>query len=177
MHVCVFTNTCIPQMHIEHTHGAFQEKKHEYTVFRTPGPQALPYHTYHTSCCTIPYHTILEHDGKMASAARARGSGADHNPTWQLFTPAWHARLWSDRVATEHCIFRFQVCLRLSWTSTLLAVGITPTTTARLFKRYPRFTNEIYREAGSFLRTSFTEGCDGVNYQTLPPGRSNVLYL
>ena len=32
------------------------------------------------------------------SAARARGSGADRNPTWQLFTPAWHVPLWSDRV-------------------------------------------------------------------------------
>ena len=29
---------------------------------------------------TIPYHT------------------ASHNPTWQLFTPAWHVLLWSDRV-------------------------------------------------------------------------------
>ena len=25
--------------------------------------------------------------------------------------------------------------------------------------------------------TPFTEGCDGVNYQTLPPGRSNMLYF
>ena len=33
------------------------------------------------------------------------------------------------------------------------------------------FTDGIYWEAGSFLRTPFTEGCDGVNYQTLPPGR------
>ena len=30
------------------------------------------------------------------SAARARGSGADDKPTWQLFTPAWHIQLWSD---------------------------------------------------------------------------------
>ena len=28
--------------------------------------------------------------------------------------------------AIECCLFRFQVCLRLSWTSTPLAVGITP---------------------------------------------------
>ena len=48
-----------------------------------------------------------------------------------------------------------------------------------LFKRSPRFTNGIYREAGLVLRTSFmiTEGCDGVNYQTLPLGRSNMLYF
>ena len=51
----------------------------------------------------------------------------------------------------------------------LLAVGISPTTTAGFFKRSPRFMNGIYWEAGLFLRTPFTEGCDGVNYQTLPP--------
>ena len=45
-----------------------------------------------------------------------------------------------------------------------------------LFKRSPRFTNGIHWEAGFFLRT-FTEGCDGVNHQTLPPGRSNVLHF
>ena len=43
--------------------------------------------------------------------------------------------------------------------------------------RISRFTNGIYWEAGLFLRTPFTEGCDGVNYQTLPPGRSNMLYF
>ena len=32
-------------------------------------------------------------------------------------------------------------------------------------------------EAGLFLRTAFTEGCDGVRYQTLPPSRSNKLVL
>ena len=37
-------------------------------------------------------------------------------------------------------------------------------------------TNGIYREAGLFLRTPFMEGCDGANNQTLPPGRSNMLY-
>ena len=45
------------------------------------------------------------------------------------------------------------------------------------FQWHPRFTNGIYWEAGLFLRTPFTEGCDGANYQTLPPGRSNVLYF
>ena len=44
-------------------------------------------------------------------------------------------------------------------------------------KRSPRFTDGIYLEAGLFLMTPFTEGCDGVKYQTLPPGRSNMLYL
>ena len=78
--------------------------------------------------------------------------------------------------------FRFQVCarfhawLRLSWTSALLAVGITPTTMAGFSKRSPRFTDGIYQVDGLFLTTPFTEGCDGVNvnYQTLPPGRSNT---
>ena len=28
-----------------------------------------------------------------------------------------------------------------------------------------------------FLTTPFTEGCGGVNYQTLPPGRLNMLYF
>ena len=32
-------------------------------------------------------------------------------------------------------------------------------------------------EAGLFLTTPFTEGCDGVNHQTLPPGHSNTLYF
>ena len=41
----------------------------------------------------------------------------------------------------------------------------------------PRFTGGIYQEAGLFLMTPFTEGCGGVNYQTLPPGRSNMLYF
>ena len=27
------------------------------------------------------------------------------------------------------------------------------------------------------VTTPFTEGCGGVNYQTLPPGRSNMLYF
>ena len=66
---------------------------------------------------------------------------------------------------------------RLSWTSTLLAVGITPTTTAGFSKWSPRFTDGIYREAGLFLTTPFTKGCDGVNNQTLPPGRSHMLYF
>ena len=46
-----------------------------------------------------------------------------------------------------------------------------------LFKRSPRFTDGIHREAGSFLTTPFTEGRGGVNHQTLPPGRSNVLHF
>ena len=84
-------------------------------------------------------------------------------------------------------IYTFRVCLQLSWTSTLLAVGITPPTTAGVLstttentgfsKWSPRFTDGIYREAGLFLTTPFTEGCDGVNYPTLPPGRSNMLYF
>ena len=32
-------------------------------------------------------------------------------------------------------------------------------------------------EAALFVTTPFTEGCDGVKYQTLPPGRSNMLYF
>ena len=50
--------------------------------------------------------------------------------------------------AIEYCLLRFQVyirfhvCLRLSWTSTfyLLAVGITPTTTAGFSKGLPAFS-------------------------------------
>ena len=72
--------------------------------------------------------------------------------------------------------FRFQVCLRLSWTSTLLlAVGITPTTTAGFPKGLPALSWNLW-EASFLLRTPFTEGCDGVNDHTLPPGRSNMLY-
>ena len=69
------------------------------------------------------------------------GSGADHNPTWQLFIPAWHVPLWSNRVSSAP--FRFQACLRLSWTSTLLAVGITPTTTAGFSKSLPALPTEF----------------------------------
>ena len=73
--------------------------------------------------------------------------------------------------AREHCLFRFQVivyvrfhvCLRLSWTSTLLAVGITPTTTAGFSKGSPRFTDGIYREACLFL--------------TVPPSRRGATEL
>ena len=36
-----------------------------------------------------------------------------------------------------------QVCLRLSWTSTLLAVGITPTTTAGFSKGLPALPTEF----------------------------------
>ena len=35
----------------------------------------------------------------------------------------------------------------------------------------------VYREAGLFLMDPFTEGCDGVDYPTLPPGRSKRLYV
>ena len=51
--------------------------------------------------------------------------------------------------ATEHCLFGFQVhmrfhaCLRLSWTSALLAVGITPTTTAGFSKGLPTSPTEF----------------------------------
>ena len=45
------------------------------------------------------------------------------------------------------------------------------------FQKVSRFTGGIYREAGLFLTTPFTEGCEGVNYQTLLPGRSNMLYF
>ena len=44
------------------------------------------------------------------------------------------------------------------------------------FQKVSPFTDGIYREAGLFLTTpfEFMEGCDGVNYQILPPGRSNI---
>ena len=51
--------------------------------------------------------------------------------------------------AIEHCLLRFQahmrfhVCLRPSWTSTLLAVGITPTTTAGFSKGLPALPTEF----------------------------------
>ena len=51
--------------------------------------------------------------------------------------------------AIEYCLLRFQVhvrfhvCLRLSWTSTLLAVGITPTTTAGFSKGLPALPTEF----------------------------------
>ena len=51
--------------------------------------------------------------------------------------------------AIEYCRLRFQVylrfhvCLRLSWTSTLLAVGITPTTTAGFSKGLPALLTEF----------------------------------
>ena len=73
---------------------------------------------------------------------------------------------------------RFHACLRLSWTSTRLAVGITPTTTAGFSKALglPALLTEFTRRL-VHLTTPFTEGCDGVNDQTLPPGRSNVLHF
>ena len=46
-----------------------------------------------------------------------------------------------------------------------------------LFSSVAKQTCTIHREAGLFLRSPFTERCDGVNDQTLPPGRSNVLYF
>ena len=53
-----------------------------------------------------------------------------------------------------------------------MAVGITQRPRLAFQK-----VNKIYWEAGLFLRTPFTEGCDGVNYQTLPPGHSRAALL
>ena len=78
--------------------------------------------------------------------------------------------------AIEHCPFSLgskYVC-GYSWTSTLLAVGITPTTTAGFFKRSPRFTNGF---TGRSVISADREGRDGVNDQTLPPGRSKYAVL
>ena len=58
--------------------------------------------------------------------------------------------------ATEHCLLsfqvhvRFHVCLRLSWTSTLLAVGITPTTTAGFSKGLSALLTEFTRRVVHF---------------------------
>ena len=92
------------------------------------------------------------------SAARARGSGADRNPTWQLFTPAWHVPLWSDRVLSfkvpSICAFPRMPAAKLDqypfggWYHT--------NDHGWLFKRSPRFTDGIYREAGLFLTTPLT---------------------
>ena len=69
----------------------------------------------------------------------------DRNPTWQLFTPAWHVPLWSDRALPLRfqVHMHFHVCLRLSWTSALLAGGITPTTTAGFSKGLPASLTEF----------------------------------
>ena len=40
--------------------------------------------------------------------------------------------------------------------------------------RSPCFINEIHWEADLFLRTPFTEGCDGVNDEALPLGRAQI---
>ena len=85
--------------------------------------------------------------------------------------------------AIEHCLFRFLVCLRqklffwlASWTSNLLAAGITPKTTAGFSKSLPAFQRHLL--GGRYVfEDPFTEGCDGVNYQTLPPRRSNKLHF
>ena len=108
------------------------------------------------------------------SAARARGSGADHKPTWQLFAPAWHTPLWSDR-ALSFLVPSMSAATH-SWTSTLLSVG-THQCLRLAFQKVSPLTNGIYWEGISFLRTPFTEGCAAVNYQTLPPRRSNKLYF
>ena len=41
---------------------------------------------------------------------------------------------------------------------------------------YGFITNEKNQE-GLFLRTPFAKRCGGVNYQTVPPGRSNMPYF
>ena len=83
------------------------------------------------------------------SAARARGSGAADNPTWQLFTPAWHVPLWSNdflavRLLQFHSFVEracHQAGLARNW-----ATGLS-------------------------LTTPFTEGCPGANVKASPPGR------
>ena len=41
----------------------------------------------------------------------------------------------------------------------------------------PLFLPSVLPSLLLFLRTPFAEGCDGFHYQTLPPGRSNKLYV
>ena len=118
------------------------------------------------------------HAWRPPYAARARGSGADHNPTWQLFTPAWHAPFWSDRALS------FQVPSMSAATAGLACVPFwrlaSQQRPRRAFQKVSplhRFTNRICWEASSLLRTPFKVGCDGVNHQTLPPVRSNMLHF
>ena len=80
------------------------------------------------------------------------------------------SRSWTG--AMEHCLFRLQVCLaaipgRVPLSFWRFASHQRP----RLFKRSPRFINGIYLGGGVglFLRTPFTEGCNGVNYPTFSP--------
>ena len=54
------------------------------------------------------------------SAARARGRGAANNPTWQLFTPAWHVPLWSNdflaiRSLQFHSFIEHTPAINLDW--------------------------------------------------------------
>ena len=44
-----------------------------------------------------PCHTRPTSFSQFNSAAGARGSGADYEPTWQMFTPAWHVPLLGDK--------------------------------------------------------------------------------
>ena len=53
------------------------------------------------------------------SVARARGSGADHNPTWQLFSPAWHVPLWSN----DFLAIRLHACYQAGPSGANEAVG------------------------------------------------------
>ena len=82
-----------------------------------------------------------------------------------------------EQAPKQRCTFSptaFSSVQRLSWTSALLAVGITPTTTAGFSKGLPALLTEL--PGGWFISDDpFTEGCEGVNHQTLPPSRSNVL--
>ena len=105
----------------------------------------LPCHT--TPCHAMPYHSIAchtmpcEHEVAVQTATQP-GNCSPPPGTYRSG-------------AIEHCLLRFQahvrfhVCLRLSWpstsvnTSTLLAVGITPTTTAGFSKGLPALLTEF----------------------------------
>ena len=139
----------------------------------------LPYHTipYHaqlprvpqfSSCCYLPLAARTCCTFSPTTFSSVQFSSVQYLPSVLWFALGFFSSLVSSDLSSVQ-FSHHTIPVSAGWHHT--------NDHGWLFKRSPRFTDGIYREAGLFLTTPFTEGCDGVNYQTLPPGRSNMLYF
>ena len=74
------------------------------------------------------------------AAVQATNQPGNHAMPCQLFTPAWHVPLWSDRSSPFQVLSMSAAKLDCS---ALLAVGITPTTTAGFQKASPLYQRNL----------------------------------
>ena len=148
----------------------------------------LGYHgaKHHARAPWLPwlYDKVPNDAGRMRLRTLSTGTGIPAS----LSVPAPDTDAWKCKVIIKQVISFEQhgVHPPLQVFGALSAVDMTPTAASGFSKGLPAlstgfpgrpgfFLRTPFTEGGLFLRTPFTEACGGVNYHSVPPGRSNTL--